>query len=374
MKKMLSFDRQGFDSFIAASYETLVTYYTHVKRYEADAALDMVHDFAEWGMNRDWQAWADDQVTKGKQPKFDLIDAKLTIGYMNRDAKQRTVESSVGFIPWSVIETLQDGVEAETEDGGYHEELVEVFQHFDINSNRKIDRIVSMLTHGDTPERILSAWQEYWLNEDQIPNRIAKLSPQQAEIMGGFEAEMKSCEIAEALGIARNTLSTQLDRACEKIYCDEPHLRPVHRDWKEPTQEEMDADVYLWNGLLRSVHAVLLQPRVWWDSVEDKTDYLQAAFENIAYGLERTNAAAKFYRGALNNHGVQIALALEKCNNYTPRQPCNQQELLAWLDETDTQDAERKYYANNTRLFNILGLGKNMDETTLSTIIQRLGK
>jgi len=295
MKSMQAFTTEAFATFLADNYETLVRTLSTYVDLDDDAAKDLVHDFAVWGLEKDWEAYEAEVLAEGRIPRFDVVRAKLKCTSMYRDKTQRTLESQQIFIDVDLVGDLEDD-EGDALESAY-QALAEAF---DGDVSKVTERVLAQFMRGDDPCDILIRWQEHEHAERRALNRIDRLSPQQYDIMRRFQDDQKSSDIADELGFGRAVVAHQVARACEKLYADEEWLRPIYHDWQNPTDTEKEAHCYIWNGLHRTEHATPGTPQAYTLVLAEQD--AAATRYGVLVQLGKFKAASKL----AHRHGLEV--------------------------------------------------------------------
>lgn len=361
---------QRFSHNLLKHYNSLVRYLVQdglEKGMERADAEDALQRFAAWGYANDWAAWTERQLTiafeKDKRPdmRFGFRSMKLKITSQIKDyCNLSHVKNETAY---------NSGHDS-------NEEAAELDGDLRFQEDEEQERLESMVEE----------WQ-YW-NEDRddyvdvefqpTDVYLSAITERQAEMISLRHAGWNYDEIGELTSSTKQNVCITLNRGYDALRATFPELARASRKWDFDNTYQRPDGVGTWHFDAfphDTFESTCGLPQYYTEPGYDCSDaemwYRQWVTKHDTDTLRVTKEEAEGY--ALTGLDPAVFSGPRK-RPLLPRVARTFAELLAWLDMLDAQDEDRKYYANNTRLFNILGLGKNMNETTLTTIIQRLGK
>lgn len=204
-------DRQGFESFLSSKYEKLVAYFTKRGYQEADAA-DYVHDYAVWGLQKEWE----EGETHG------MADAITRIKNVIRDNNARL---SVQFeIPLGKNED-------DDNDDVFDVSSYDFCHLFSENEQRNTEEFEELAGS------IIGEYQSS-ITEQAILDRMSILTDRQLDVLYLVEKGMNQEQIASALGVEQPAICKSTQRAIERLYTAYPELSSAGPLW---TKDEIKA-------------------------------------------------------------------------------------------------------------------------------------
>lgn len=352
MHKMQSLNRQSFIVFISDNYDKLVNYFIYEKGYDPDAAKDMVSDFALWGMERDWEAWEDARLAEGRPAKFDLIDAQMWVKGIAKDKRivdPITKHAHVSFD--HLMERAELDID-EWEDSsieGYFAELEDILD----DPVKSASLATRKLSDGASPERILLMRERVELNQTRVLDRIDSLTPMQYDIMKAIQDHKAVDDLAEAREVSRWAVYKHIERACDRIYEQEPWLRPTYYKWEKPNADEREAFTYEHSGFrLCDAADVPGKPHT-----ERRPYHIKYEHEGRYWQLldhEKRRAALRYYR----KHSLMVGVGDAA---WTPGLP-----PVASIERVKDYT-----WQHATRLFNCLGVNREFSQPTLDKLKEK---